>query len=163
MSYFEAVHDEVFVDDPAANPAIEVEVVGIGMAADTPVVVLIAPWTLCGLALPPHGGLPDSLRIGHRHHPVLANVVDEIGSYYTVVLVPDVSGYLCQEDIRTAAVPLADQFRMAVQRAREEMTQVADGDRRALLKAASMQSAPATKSRTAFGDPDDMAPVGAPD
>jgi hypothetical protein len=94
---------------------------------------------------------------------VLANVVDKIGSYYTVVLVPDVSGYLCQEDIRTAAIPLADQFRIAVQRAREEMTQVADGDRRALLKAASMQSAPATKSSTAFGDPNDVAPVGVPD
>jgi hypothetical protein len=152
-TYFEGVDRDVFSDDPAANSALAVEVVGVGMAHDTPVVVLIAPWTLCGLAIPPDGRLPTSLRIGPANYPVLRNDVDAIGSYFSVILVPDVSGYLRQQDVRAVAEPLAEKLRVAVEKAREELTEVADRDRRSLLLGATPRSGQTRSPATAFGNP----------
>ncbi|HZD22384.1 MAG TPA: [NiFe]-hydrogenase assembly chaperone HybE [Acidimicrobiia bacterium] len=155
FSYFETIHREVFAGDPAANPALRVEVVGVAVAHDTPVLVVITPWTLAGLAYLPEDGLPSSLRVGPSHHPVLANRVEGIGDYLSVVLVPDVSGYLGQADVRNAAEGLAEKFRAAVEKARERMTEVADGSRRSLLTSIKPESRTIRRSASPFGEPSD--------
>lgn len=156
-AYFEDVHRDVFDGDPASNPALGVEVIGAAMAHDTPVAVMIAPWTLCGLAVPPHGGLPTSLRIGPKSYPVLANEVEQLGRYHSVVLVPDVSGYASRRDARAVADPLAQGFRTAVAKAREELTEVEDARRRSILTGSTDASPP---PGTAFGSPE--VPEGTP-
>lgn len=144
--------------DPASNPNLEVEVVDLGLAGDTPVVVLIAPWTLCGLAQSPDGGLPQTLRVGHRDRPVLANEVDSIGMYQSVILVPDVSGYSNQEQARTEAERLGAGFRQAVESARVELTQVRDNSRRRLLKGLATDVPSSATSGTAYGTPSGTGP-----
>jgi hypothetical protein len=152
--YFEQVHQEVFADDPASNPCMSVEVIGAATAKDTPVVILIAPWTLCGLALPPDGRLVSTLRVGHSHYPALVNEVDKIGSYWSVMLVPDVSGYTSQEEARHKAQSLAEPFCQAVEKARQELTEVADADRRSLFNTVAGKPESAAPVGTAFGSPD---------
>ena len=156
-AYFQGVHRDVFADDPAANPYLSVEIVGAGLADDTPVCVLIAPWTLCGLAAPPDARLPSALRIRNRHYPALSNEVDPIGSYWSVLLVPDVSHYAHQDELRVVAESLAVDFQKAVEKARRELTQVADRDRRLLLKGGSTRAG-AVAVETAFGDPNGTKP-----
>lgn len=153
-AYFEQVHQEVFAYDPASNPCMSVEVIGAATAKDTPVVILIAPWTLCGLALPPDGRLTSTLRVGHSHYPTIVNEVDEIGTYWSVMLVPDVSGYTSQEEARQEAQSLAEPFRQAVEKARQELTEVADADRRSLFNAVAGRPDSAAPAGTAFGTPD---------
>lgn len=153
--HFERIHEEVFSGDPAANPSLDVEVLGISVAHDTPVLVLVAPWTLCGLAQPPDGRLTSTLRVRSRPHPALLNEVDSIGSYWSVVLVPDVSAYLGHDQARSAAEELAEPFRTAVEKVRLELTQVEDETRRALLKGRSAKAS--SPVRTPFGKPDAVA------
>lgn len=155
-AHFERVHRDVFDGDPAANPNLQVEVVGAGLAADTPVLVLVAPWTLCGLAAPPDGRLPSALRVGHRQYPVLVNEVDGLGEYHSVILVPDVSRYPDQDQILKEAATLAAEFRLAVERAREEMTEVPDADRRAFFRTAKGGAETDEPARTAFGNPKEI-------
>lgn len=151
--YFQAVYDDVFADDPATNPSLRVEVIGDATAFDTPIVVLIAPWTLCGIALPPDGRLPSTLRVGHKHYPVLANEVEQIGRYQSVILVPNVSAYTSQKEAQEAARPLAEAFRAAVKKARQEMAEVRDRDLRALFTTGRIE--PTGHSATGFGSPDE--------
>jgi hypothetical protein len=155
--YFEGVNHDVFAGDPAANPNLGVEVIDAGVAHDTPVVILIAPWTLAGLATPPDGQLPSALRVGARHCPALANEVPGIGSYWSVILVPDVSGYRSQDQARAVAMSLVEPFHVAVEKARQELTQVTDPGKRALLSRVRMQGEPVGPARTAFGTPDETA------
>lgn len=58
LAAFRHVHQAVFAGDPAANPALALAVTGMLMAADTPTIVRLTPWTLNGLALPPDRQLP---------------------------------------------------------------------------------------------------------
>jgi hypothetical protein len=150
--HFERVHDEVFTGDPAANPSLDVEVLGISVAHDTPVLVLVAPWTLCGLAEPPDGRLTSTLRVRSRPYPALLNEVDSIGSYWSIVFIPDVSTYLGHDQARAAALEFAEPFRTAVAKVRLELTQVEDETRRALLKGKSAKAS--SPARTPFGKPD---------
>lgn len=152
--YFERVHREVFAGDPAANANLNVEVVGAAMAEDTPVAILIAPWTLCGLAQPPDGRLPSMVRVGPMEHPALENEVDEIGSYWSVGLVPDVSGFGTQESAREAAEQVAGKFEAAIAATRRELTGVADAGRRSIFKTLGGKPAPTERAPTAFGSPD---------
>jgi hypothetical protein len=93
-------------------------------------------------------------RIEHSHYPALVNEVDEIGDYWSVMLVPDVSGYTSQEEARQKAKSLAEPFRRAVEKARQELTEVADADRRSLFNAVAGKPESAAPAATAFGNPD---------
>jgi hypothetical protein len=152
LAHFERVAREVFADDPSANRNLSVEVVGDAIAGDTPVLVVVAPWTLCGLAEPPDGRLLPTLRVGPRHYPAFDVEVDGIGAYWSVVLVPDVSDYKSQDEARAVAEPLAIRFKAAVERVRAEITGVTDPSRRSLLTAT--RDRPVRKRTTAFGSPE---------
>jgi hypothetical protein len=155
--YFQAVNHDVFAGDPAANASLGVEVIDAGMAHDTPVVILIAPWTLAGLATPPDGQLPSALRVGARHCPALANQVAGIGSYWSVLLVPDVFSYRSQDEARAVATSYVEPFRLAVEKARRELTQVTDAGRRSLFSKTWGERGPMGPASTAFGTPDESA------
>lgn len=116
---FRRVHDEVFRGDPAANPALEVEVRGVGMGGDTPVLILITPWTLNGLVFPGDDRFPEQLVVNRRQLPVFSHELDGVGPYRSLNLVSDVSRLAGQDDARRLADELAEPFRDAVARARE--------------------------------------------
>lgn len=136
-SYFDRVHREVFDGDPAANPRLRVEVLGAAMATDTPVLVLVTPWTLNGMAFPPDDDFPEQLTVGDRTYPVFVNEVADFGSYRSLNLIADVSGIESHDAARQRAEELAQPLRDAVSRARaprsEREEHVADPGRRRLL------------------------------
>ena len=151
FDHFDYTDRTIFAGDPAANDSLEVEISQKSMAHDTPVLILIAPWTLCGMAQPPDGAFPDDLKIGHSHYPALRNEVASIGRYWSVLLAPDVSGYGSQDEARSLAERLFDPFRSAVEKARLEATEVEDSSRRRLLKG---RTSLASRPLTPFGTPD---------
>lgn len=153
-SYFERVAREVFEGDPASNPNLTVEVLGATYAMDTPVMLVITPWTVMGMAFPPDGHLPAGLRIDHRHYPVIANEVDTIGRYHSVLLIPDVSDYRDQAPARDDALALLPGLRKAIERCRNEKVGVADMERRALVRNLTGHADPVTPA-SPFGDPDE--------
>jgi hypothetical protein len=130
---FEEIHRRVFLGDPAANPRLKVEVVGAAMAEDTPVLLLIAPWTLNGVAFPPDDRFPDSLVVTGRPYPVFRTEVEAIGRYCSVNLVPDVSMLRSPEEARTVAAELVGPFHEAVTSVRGEL-RLPDPSRRRLLR-----------------------------
>lgn len=151
--YFQRIEREVFEGDPASNPNLTVEVMGADVALDTPVMIVITPWTVMAMAFPPDGRLPAELRIDHRHYPVLANAVDAIGRYHSVLLIPDVSDYRDQTAVRDDAKALITGLLGAIEGWRNEKVGVADSERRALVR-----------NLTGRGDPDPPAsPFGVPD
>ncbi|MGD2101571.1 MAG: [NiFe]-hydrogenase assembly chaperone HybE [Acidimicrobiia bacterium] len=152
--YFERVAREVFEDDPASNPNLGVEVLGVTTARDTPTMVVITPWTVIGLAFPPDGGLPSELRIDHHHYPVLANEVEAIGQYHSVLLIPDVSGYADQAVVREEVMALLPGLVRAVEKWRGEHVEVADSERRAFVRNLAGHRDP-TPVASPFGAPDD--------
>lgn len=155
-AYFERVAREVFADDPASNPDLTVEVLGAGFAADTPVAIVVTPWTVMGMAFPPDGHLPSELRIDHRHYPVLANEAEAIGRYQSVLLIPDVSDYRDQQAVRDDAVALLPGLLSSIERWRDQKVSVADSERRALVRNLTGRSDPVSPA-SPFGVPDESA------
>lgn len=155
--YFEGLARGVFDGDPASNESLTVEVLGVSMALDTPVMIVITPWTVMGMAFPPDGLLPTGLRIDHRHYPVLANEVDGLGQYRSVLLIPDVSDYRDQAKVRDDALALLPGLLRAVGGCRKERVGVVDPDRRALVRGLAGRGDPATPV-SPFGDPDEPPP-----
>ena len=131
--YFERVHREVFVGDRASNPNLAVEVLESIEVSGVPTLVLITPWTLNGMVFGDLGDFPTSLTVGAKEYPVFANTIEELGSYQSVNLVPDVSNLESQEAARRTARAYAQPFWSAVAQALEEV-QVADPDRRELFR-----------------------------
>lgn len=153
---FEGIHDDIFRGDPTCNTNLVVEVAGAVIAYDTAVMVLIAPWTMTALAFPPDGWLPANLRVGHRYHPVLQNQIEGIGSYHTVLLDSDVSGYPDQTAAVTDASSLATRLAEAVEKVRREHVEVEDPSRRALAGRLTGKVRPPAidVEKTAFGAPE---------
>lgn len=133
LERFRRVHDEVFRGDPAANSALEVEVLGVATVGDTPTLILVTPWTLNGLAFPEDGRFPQQLVVDRRRLPVFSHELDGVGAYRSVNLVSDVSHLDGQEDARRLAGELAEPFRDAVARARE-VADVPNPGRRLLFR-----------------------------
>lgn len=129
---FNRVYEEVFQGEPAANEALEVEVLGSAMAGDTPVLVLITPWTLNGLAFPPDDRFPNVLVVNKRRCPVFSHELVDLGPYRVVNLVSDVSGLANQNAARHIAAGFIEPFRVAVERARS-VAGVPNPGRRSLL------------------------------
>lgn len=132
QSAFEEIHRRAFLGDPAANPKLKVEVVEAEMVGDTPTLILITPWTVNGLVFPPDGRRLAALVVGERRLPVFETTVEPIGTYQSVNLVPEVSGFASPSSAREAAQRVAGPFRAAVVRAREAQ-QVANPSRRDLF------------------------------
>ena len=132
LTRFRRIHDEVFRGDSAENAALEVEVLGADTAGDTPIVILITPWTLNGLAFPADGRFPEQLIVNKRNHRVFTHELDGLGPYRSVNLVSDVSSLANQDDARRLAEEVAEPFRVAVAQARE-VADVANPSRRRLL------------------------------
>ncbi|MGD2061491.1 MAG: [NiFe]-hydrogenase assembly chaperone HybE [Acidimicrobiia bacterium] len=153
-AYFERIAREVFAGDPASNPNLTVEVLGNGLAMDTPVMIVITPWTVMGMVFPPDGRLPPELRIDHRHYPVLENEVEAIGRYHSVLLIPDVSDYRNQEAVRDDAVALLPGLLSSIERWRKEKVGVADSERRALVRNLTGRADPVSPT-SPFGVPDE--------
>ncbi|MDX1691601.1 MAG: [NiFe]-hydrogenase assembly chaperone HybE [Acidimicrobiia bacterium] len=129
--HFRGVHRDVFLGEPMANPRLKVEVLEDVVVADTPTMILVAPWVVNGLAFPPDEALPDSLTIGARTYPVFTADVEGLGVVHSVNLVSDTTALDSQEAARNAAMALAMPFREAVERARTD--DVADPSKRRLL------------------------------
>ncbi|MGB8360824.1 MAG: [NiFe]-hydrogenase assembly chaperone HybE [Acidimicrobiia bacterium] len=159
--YFEGLARGVFDGDPASNQNLTVEVLGASRALDTPVMIVITPWTVTGMVFPPDGLFLTGLRIEHRHYPVLANEVDGIGQYHSVLLIPDVSDYRDQSAVRDDSLALLPGLLRAVERWRNEKVGVVDPDRRALVRGLAGQRDPDTPVNP-FGDPDEL-PLPKPD
>ena len=130
---FEQIHHNSFLGDPACNPKLVVEIVEPAMVADTPTMILIAPWTLNGIMFPPPDTPIPELVVGQRRFSVFENTLDSIGTYSSVNLVPDVCGFADREAAQHAAAALAAPFREAVARALQEQS-VADPARRDLFR-----------------------------
>lgn len=107
LAAFRHVHRAAFAGDPAVNPALDVAVTDVLMAADTPTVVLVTPWTLNGLAFPPDRQLPARCEIGGASRLLFRNHLSGLGEYYSVNLVPDVSGIATQAEALKLALSLA--------------------------------------------------------
>ena len=130
---FQQVYRDAFQGDPLSNPRLRVEVVEAAMAGDTPTLVLITPWTISGMAFPPDGELPDSILVGLRSHPMLANELPGLGSYHSISLMSDVSKLESPASARSVAKAVAPSFREGIVAARAELT-VPDPSRRALFR-----------------------------
>lgn len=117
--HFERVNRDVFRGDPVANPKLKVEVLDPEMAGDTPIIVLITPWTLNGMAFPPDDRFPASLSVNTKDLPVFRNELEGIGAYCSVNLVADVSTLQSPDVARAIARPLGTAFRTAVEAARQ--------------------------------------------
>jgi hypothetical protein len=151
FDHFDYIAQTVFGGDPSSNENLRVEITDTGVAHDTPVLILVAPWTLCGLAQPSDGRLATDLRLGHNHYPALENELASVGRYWSVLLVPDVSGYGSQDEARSVARDLFEPFRSAVEKVRLEISEIEDASRRRLL----LGQTPIVPTRsTAFGAPD---------
>lgn len=118
LTAFTEIHDRVFRGDPAANPRLRVEVVGAAMAADTPVLVLVTPWTINGLAFPPDGVFPDRLDLAGKAYPVWAHELDGVGPYRMVGLLGSVSCLQSPSEARELAQAMAEPLRRAVEAVR---------------------------------------------
>lgn len=129
---FDEIHRQVFLGDPVANPNLYVEVVAPARMGDTPTMVVVAPWTVNGLAFPPDEGVPSKLEIGGREHPVFSHELEALGRYVAINLVSDPRCFRDQEAARRSAEVLAPAFQAAVLAVREDPA-VADPGRRRLL------------------------------
>ena len=130
---YEEIHQTSFLGNPACNPNLIVEVVGSAMVGETPILILVTPWTLDGLMFPPEGQAIPQLVVGQRRFPVFENTVESLGTFSSVSLVPDVSGLADPEAARHAAMALVEPFREAVARAIQKQS-VTDPDRRDLFR-----------------------------
>ncbi len=114
LAVFRRVHETVFAGDRAANPALEVAVTEVLVAGDTATIVLLAPWTLNGLAFPPDDQLPEGCEIGGVTRRLFRNHLEGLGDYWSVNLVPDVSNIKTQDVALSLARSLAEPWRDVV-------------------------------------------------
>lgn len=131
LEHFQTVHREVFLGDPVSNPKLKVEVLAEEDAGDCPTLVLVTPWMVNGVALPPDGELPASLSINGRTYPVFTAEVEGVGTLHSVNLAATTAAFTSHEAARSVAAAMAGPFREAVAAARSG--RVADPSRRRLL------------------------------
>ena len=115
---FQAIHERAFRGDPAANPHLRVQVVAAVMAHDTPAAVLLTPWTCNGLAFPPDATFPAQVEIGGKHWTARTTGLPELGQFWSVNLIPDVSRLTSQDTAAALARGWAKPWADAVTRAR---------------------------------------------
>ena len=131
--FFAELERDVFSGDPAANPALHVEVVDTREVAGGIVVSVVAPWTITAVLLFDDGAFPEMLVVAGRRLPVLTNEVPSLGPYRSVTLVRGVETMRSQDEARRAVTNVLDAFIDAVARAREG-AQVENPSRRRLFR-----------------------------
>lgn len=114
LAAFTEVHRTVFLGDPAANPRLRVEVIDPLLVADTPTLVLVAPWTLNGLFFPPDDRAPETLVLSGRPRRVYRAELAGLGPYRSVNLLPEVANLAGHDQARSLAAALGPPFRTAV-------------------------------------------------
>jgi hypothetical protein len=117
---FERVHREQFLADPAANPRLAIDVLDPAVVEDTPTVVLLAPWTINGLAFPPDDEFPSEIEIAGRRRLVFRVEIGELGAFRSVNLPPEPSSLHSMAQARGLARSWAAPFQAAVAAARSE-------------------------------------------
>jgi hypothetical protein len=132
LAAFRQVHETAFAGDRAANPALEVAVTDVLVAGDTPTIVLLAPWTLNGLAFPPDDRLPADCEVAGVTRRLFRNHLAGLGDYWSVNLVPDVSKIAAQDVALTLARSLAEPWRDVVAQLRGAVTLANPAPRRLL-------------------------------
>jgi hypothetical protein len=111
---FRAVQKRVFADDPDVNGKLVVEVTEAAWVDRVATVVLITPWTLNGLLVPPDGEGPMELLVAGDLRRAFRGDVAPLGVYWAVNLVPDVSRLSGPRQARTLANSFAGPFRQGV-------------------------------------------------
>ena len=111
---FRGVQERVFADDPAVNAQLEVEAIEAAFVGPVPTLVLITPWTLNGLLVPPDGAGPTEVLVAGDLRRAFRGDVPPLGVYWAVNLVPDVSRLASPRQARTLANSFAGPFREGV-------------------------------------------------
>ncbi|WP_327347456.1 [NiFe]-hydrogenase assembly chaperone HybE [Streptomyces europaeiscabiei] len=107
LTAFTEVCRSAFMGDPATDPRLAVEVLGARLAADTPMLVVVTPWTMNGLVFPPDDTFPDELTIAGRRRSVYVTELAPLGRCRSVDLVADVSRLAGPEPARPHARPVS--------------------------------------------------------
>jgi len=132
-AFFTQLHEDVFTGDPAANPALHVEVVDAREVAGGVTVAVVAPWTITAVLFFDDDAFPETLVVGGVRMPVLTNEVPSLGRYRSVTLVRGVETMGSQDEAREAVAHVLEGFITAVTRAREGV-QVENPSRRRLFR-----------------------------
>ena len=111
---FRGVQQRVFADDPEVNAALEVEATEAAFVGPVPTLVLITPWTLNGLLVPPDGVGPAEVLVAGDLRRAFRGDVAPLGVYWAVNLVPDVSRLASPRQARPLANSYAGPFREGV-------------------------------------------------
>ncbi|HUK70822.1 MAG TPA: [NiFe]-hydrogenase assembly chaperone HybE [Streptosporangiaceae bacterium] len=115
---FDHVHREHFLGDPAANPRLLVDVLDPVVVADTPTVLLLAPWTINGLAFPPDDQFPDMLELAGRRRTVFRVEMADLGPFRSVNLPVEPAGLRSMAQARGLTRSWATHLHEAVRGAR---------------------------------------------
>ncbi len=115
---FDLVHREHFLGDVTANPRLVVDVLDPAVVVDTPVVLLLAPWTINGLAFPPDDQFPDVLELAGRRRMVFRVEMAELGPFRSVNLPLEAAGLRSMAQARGLTRSWAGHFHEAVAAAR---------------------------------------------
>ncbi len=115
---FDQVHREHFLGDPTANPRLGVDVLDPVVVADTPTVLLLAPWTINGIAFPPDDQFPDVVEIAGRRRMVFRVVMADLGPFRSVNLPLEAAGLRSMAQARGLTRSWATHFHDAVRVAR---------------------------------------------
>lgn len=116
LEEFRDIHDRVFLGDPAANPNLEVEVLGATSVGATAAMVLITPWTCNGLVFPADRTFPEKVSVGDAvvaSRPI--DLAGSIGRFWSANLIANVSRFSDQSAARRAAAAWVPRWVQAVE------------------------------------------------
>ncbi len=117
---FDQVHRKHFRGDPTANPRLAVDVLDPAVVTDTPTVLLLAPWTINGLAFPPDDQFPEVLELAGRRRMVFRVEMAELGPFRSVNLPLEAASLRSMAQARGLTRSWAIHFHEAVGAARAE-------------------------------------------
>ena len=119
---FAKIHGPAFDADTELSTGIEVDVIDAGIALDTPIFILLTPWTINGLAFPPDQRFPVAIEIDGETHPIYSIERSRLGPYRAVNLAPIGSHFPSAAHARHFAERAGPKFRRAVEEARALLT-----------------------------------------
>jgi len=118
--FFIGLGADVFAGDPAANPALDVEVIAERSIGEGVGVVLVAPWTITGMFFSEADAFPEKLDVAGHPLRILENELPSLGRYRAVTLVRDIDAITSQEDAHASVAPFVEPFFAALTRIVED-------------------------------------------
>lgn len=115
---FEQIHRSVFAHDPDDRDGVHVEVIDLGIAYDTPILMLITRWTLNAIAFPPDDRFPRTIRMRDRDYVADLITLPNVEAYRSVNLAPGAVRLPSPAHARKVARLFAPDFRAAVEEIR---------------------------------------------